>query len=952
MSSSRRLLVPLGAAISVLAIVAGSVQRIPSSAVGIGATGVAGPGWRLRPPFRPLTVVPVRGQIAVDDLRLTTREGSRLVFRVDLGYEIGTRLAPPFVADLRTSGFSGALSNLAGHVLEEAGRRADTETLLSTPSLVEAPLKVALEGSGVTVAHLTFRSPLGDDVVRRRATDAVDEAQRAPLSKVVVIGWDGADWGSILPLVAAGRMPNMAKMLKNGAHGELRSYDPMFSPLLWTTVATGKAPTEHGIADFLVKDVASNSRHPITSDFRKVKALWNIFSDFGRPSAWIAWWASYPAETIDGVMISDLLSSSVISSGPEKASRTKRVATPDTYLPTRTGLLVPTAAITREEVARFFTVSDAEWHDAQAELGRGDRGANADEENKGPEHPVVFVTRMLAAMRTYHNVAKDLIRSGIPFVAVYYEGVDIMGHRFQHYLPPKMAMVSEAEYERFKDAVPRWYEYQDALLGDLLSAVTRDTTVVVISDHGFLTGADRPEGLLPYTKGQPVEWHRDWGILAMSGPLVRAGELPPSSIYDIAPTLLYLEGLPTAGDMPGRIVSAAFSQDLARRAPPKTIKTYELAGTRLDRGAAEAVDSGAMAEMMANLRALGYVGGEPASPSPANAGDAQGSATGDKIETQYFYHRNLAVSYIRQGRYDEAEAELLLANQRKPFGKTYSMLSEVRATRGRFAEAAAALEEGWQHVPDSMEPTSLLWIVELHLLAHDRDGAARAASRWSARMSPAVKVAAEGRLRDADGDPAGAASLYLQALEQDPLLVRIAQRLHEIDAAAGRPFAIEPFLLATLAAHSKVDAYWDLAGQLAMARGDAVEAAARFKKACDLQPENGLYLGHRASACAAAGREGDAREALAWAERFPPREPDAWMAIGAAWDRLQEPDRALAAFDAARKAGLEGPGADMGEALALMRAGRAPEARRVLDEALRRFPDNAVLRQLRARLGA
>src|SRR5512144_2260708 len=125
MSSSRRLLVLLGAAISVLAIVAASVQRVPSGAVGIGAAGVLRPGWHFHPPFRPLSVVPDRGQIAVDDLRLTTREGSRLVFRVELGYEIGTRLAPPFVADLRASGLSGALAVLAGHVLEDAGRRAD-----------------------------------------------------------------------------------------------------------------------------------------------------------------------------------------------------------------------------------------------------------------------------------------------------------------------------------------------------------------------------------------------------------------------------------------------------------------------------------------------------------------------------------------------------------------------------------------------------------------------------------------------------------------------------------------------------------------------------------------------------------------------------------------------------------------------------------------------------------
>jgi predicted AlkP superfamily phosphohydrolase/phosphomutase/tetratricopeptide (TPR) repeat protein len=949
MSSSRRLLVPLGAAISVLAIVAGSVQRIPSSAVGIGVTRVAHPGWRFHAPFRPLAVVPVRGQIAVDDLRLTTREGSRLVFRLDLAYEIGARLAPPFVADLRASGLSGALAVLARHVLEDAGLRADTETLLSTPSLVEAPLRAALEGAGVGVARLSFRSPLGDEVVRRRATETARALVRPALARVLVIGWDGADWRSIRPLVAAGRMPNLARLLSEGASGDLRSYDPMYSPLIWTTVATGKAPTEHGIADFLVKDVTADKRRPISSDFRKVKALWNIFGDFDRRSAWVGWWASYPAESIDGVIVSDLLSASVNSSGPDKASKSAGVASPAEFLPPRAGLLQTISALTRDDVARFFSLSEADWRHAQDEIAHPP--PKTQNRDQGKDDPAVFMAHVLNATRNYHALAKDLVRSGMPFVAVYYEGIDIMGHRFQHFLPPKMDMVSEADYERFKDAVPRWYELQDEMLGDLLSVTPKDTVVMILSDHGFLTGESRPEGLLPYTKLQPAEWHDHWGIVVLHGPGIRAGQLPAASVYDIAPTLLYLEGLPLAEDMPGRLIAAALAPTAAGRVPPPSIRTYELAGSRLEQPTGNAVDSAAMDEMMANLRALGYVGGDPASPVAGGAEAPRDDAAADKIETQYYFHRNLAVSYIRQGRYKEAESELLAANQRTPAGKTYSLLSEVRATEGRYLDAASALEDGWRTAPTSMDPSTMLWMVELHLLASDEAGASESLSRWSPKMTPAARAAAQGRLQDAGGDPAGAASLYLQALQQDPLLVGIAQRLHEIDVAAGRPFAIEPFLLRTLAAHPKVDAYWDLAGQLALARGDAVEAAPRFRKACDLQPENGLYLGHRASACAAAGREGEAREALAWAERFPPREPDAWMAIGAAWDRLREPDRALAAFGAARKAGLLGPGADMGEALALMRAGRASEARRVLDEALRRFPQNPVLRQLRERLG-
>jgi len=193
--------------------------------------------------------------------------------------------------------------------------------------------------------------------------------------------------------------------------------------------------------------------------------------------------------------------------------------------------------------------------------------------------------------------------------------------------------------------------------------------------------------------------------------------------------------------------------------------------------------------------------------------------------------------------------------------------------------------------------------------------------------------------------------LYRRALSKDALLVRIALRLQGIESAAGRPFSLEPFLTSTLAVHPEVDAYWDLAGQFALVRGEHASAVERFRRATDIEPENATYLGHLAAAEAAVGRKAEARDALAWAERFPPREAEGWMAVGAAWDRLGETDRAVAAFREARESAQAGPNADVGAALALARAGRMVEARRVLDDGLRRYPDNVALRQLATRLG-
>jgi tetratricopeptide (TPR) repeat protein len=522
----------------------------------------------------------------------------------------------------------------------------------------------------------------------------------------------------------------------------------------------------------------------------------------------------------------------------------------------------------------------------------------------------------------------------------------MMGHGFQHYLPPRLSFVSSMDYERFKDAVPRFYELQDALLGELLRAAGPDAITIVLSDHGFRTGAGRPD-FPPSTKGQPEEWHRDWGILAIYGKGVRAVELPDASIYDVLPTALYTLGFPQAEDMPGRVISEAFEPRVLRARPSTRIPSYELVGARLEHGESAAADPAAMQEMLANLKALGYVGG--ADETGGNAAEGLG-AHEQTSETQYFYHRNLAVLYIRQGRFRDAEAELVSANERKPQGKTFEMLSQVRASQGRYDDAVAALRDGWEKVPELMEPASLLWMVELELLAGKPDAARSVTIPWRSRLTPALELAIDGRLRDAAGDATGAADAYRRALAMDPLIVRLAQRLRELDVARAQPFASEPFLLETLKTHPLVDAYWDMSGQMALSRGDFALAVERFKRANALQPDDGLYLGHLASALTAAGRPQEALSALAWASRVPPTSADAWMALGAAWDRLGEPDSAVAAFRAAKASGFQGPGADLGAALALARSGRRDEARRLLEDTAIRFPGSAAVRQVQAQI--
>ncbi len=104
----------------------------------------------------------------------------------------------------------------------------------------------------------------------------------APENRVIVLGIDGLDPGVIDLLVSEGELPNFARLRRGGAYAPLESSRPLLSPILWTTIATGKPPSEHRIAHFVAVNEKTGEQLPVTSQMRGVKALWNILSDHDR----------------------------------------------------------------------------------------------------------------------------------------------------------------------------------------------------------------------------------------------------------------------------------------------------------------------------------------------------------------------------------------------------------------------------------------------------------------------------------------------------------------------------------------------------------------------------------------------------------------------------------------------------------------------------------------------
>lgn len=96
--------------------------------------------------------------------------------------------------------------------------------------------------------------------------------------RVLLLGWDAADWKVIRPLLDAGQMPHLASLLGRGVHGNHSTIYPVLSPMLWTSIATGKRPPKHGVLGFSEPTPGGNGVRPCSVLSRKTKAVWNILA--------------------------------------------------------------------------------------------------------------------------------------------------------------------------------------------------------------------------------------------------------------------------------------------------------------------------------------------------------------------------------------------------------------------------------------------------------------------------------------------------------------------------------------------------------------------------------------------------------------------------------------------------------------------------------------------------
>lgn len=518
-----------------------------------------------------------------------------------------------------------------------------------------------------------------------RDGDVASRKTRPPGGRTPVLwlGFDGLDFELVDRLAAEGRMPNWKRLVAEGYTAKLRSFQPVLSPIVWTTIATGVGPDLHRVLDFQEVDPATGQKVPISGFSRAVPAVWNVASASGRSVGVVGWWATHPAEEVKGFLISDHASPILFEGLP------------------RAGVAYPAAlgAGVDQIAAREGTVSDAEilrFIDLPPEDVARSRG-------KGLMNPVDALAKILGATRVQQRIARDLYDRDLPdLMAVYFEGTDVVGHVFAPFVPPKMDCVSDADFARYHRVVDDYYVMIDGVLGQWMRRAAEDAaTLIVNSDHGFRWGADRLCEGPSLSPSMSASWHRLDGVFAAWGARVRpSATRGTASVFDLAPTIAALLDLPVDRRASGRVIADAFP---GVASPPREDLFGRVAVRRVQ---AESLSPKDASEYARRLQSLGYLSGsEPEKLAPT--GGAQPGLT----EVGW---NNLGV-YLRDNTKDRAGADAAFRKAialAPKYATPLFNLAVLDRTRGEDRAAIDWLFRSFEAGHARPEDTVLSWYVE------------------------------------------------------------------------------------------------------------------------------------------------------------------------------------------------------------------------------------------------
>lgn len=480
-------------------------------------------------------------------------------------------------------------------------------------------LAPAIWKKGVRICALVVvLVPWGGEIYQTWFAQSEDLELRArPGRKVLILAIDALDWQLTQEFIAAGWLPNLQRIAEQGSFTRLETFTPAYSPMVWTTIASGKKVEEHNIRHFhaystgpvasvqplmepsllmgnayllrLMAQWGLVERRSVTGNTRRVPAFWDITSQADLTTVVLGWWATAPAEALNGVMVTDYAP----HTGGAAAPLGPHVY-PAEFIPQAATAFQAATELPSHWLRQLFDLTPVE----ESELGL----FAADLEEIVPRAMREMVRSLRHDYGLFLTARLFLEKEQPEVMAVFFEGIDTAGHMtMHHWLGGDKTALDSLEVRHYQQTMRQYYRIVDEMVGELYRQMDEETYVMVMSDHGFEL-VEAPNYF--HHKSGPD------GVLMLAGPEIKASATGHFSahIYDVLPTLLHVLGLPVGQDMSGRVLEQAFSERYKQRYEVAVLPTYDAlrSGRHRSTGAAEQADQ-TSAQMVDRLKALGYI---------------------------------------------------------------------------------------------------------------------------------------------------------------------------------------------------------------------------------------------------------------------------------------------------------------------------------------------------------
>jgi predicted AlkP superfamily phosphohydrolase/phosphomutase len=374
------------------------------------------------------------------------------------------------------------------------------------------------------------------------------QSSARPKPHVVVIGVNGMELDVIRPLLLKGDMPNLARVIKNGAYGKLRTVNAPNCPRVYSTMFTSTKPEEHGVTGFLVGGITANT------NMLKQEPIWSILSNNGVSVGMANVPATFPTMAVNGYMISGMLTRGKnCEDGVLCAPKLSEVAGGEPVYPKEM------KAELLKNVGDFYI--DCERMPSAEQL-------------RGHEPEVIDAwLKKVDDIREQQTKLFDYLLANHPtdFTWLVQSCEDRTGHWLYPIAPYNVGYNPKINAVR-SDAFPNQYIAFDKVLGTVLKHVDENTYVFIVSDHGIKPLREfeetDPHAHMDHEKTTPVIAKHDFadgddvpGSFFAMGPGIKHDLRLmgfEASVYDIAPTILHLYGVEQPKQMRGHVLSVIF----------------------------------------------------------------------------------------------------------------------------------------------------------------------------------------------------------------------------------------------------------------------------------------------------------------------------------------------------------------------------------------------------------